>query len=711
MRALTTSALFSLSALCAVARGAEPGEDLLAAAKKGDAGAVKTLLALGADPNTKNSYDATALTFAADKGHLEVVQLLLKHKANPNVRDNFYKATPLDWAMMRNHGEVAKALIENGATVTDTTLVSAAASGKLVVVQALLDKLKPKEEWLSKALASTPDKSTAVRELLIKAGAKPASKTEAPEDPELKPLTGTYRTTDAAELKIVIEDGKLGLRSEYGLMAKLNRTEKDKFKSDDGKMALAFNRSSDKVISFGLRLGEKDTIYKRVETKDLTPGAAKVEDKGGLVAAPLNWPSFRGPNASGVADGQYPPLTWDVDKNKNIRWKTPIPGLGHSCPVVWDDHIYVTTAVSREGKSDFRPGLYGDVDSINDTSEHVWQLFCLDRRSGKVLWERIASKGIPKVKRHTKGSHANPTPAVNESFVLVSFGSEGLYCYNHDGKLLWSKNLGTLDSGWFYDAEYQWGFGSSPVLYKDLAILQCDVGKDSFLGAYRLSDGQQVWRKSRDEIPSWGSPTIVETPQRTELVTNASKFARGYDPLTGDELWKLGRHSEITVPTPIFGEGGIFVTSGYRPIQPIYAVRPGQSGDLTPKEGKSTSDGVTWSTTKGGPYMTTPIAYKGYLYICSNDGVVSCYDAKSGKSIYKERLGGRGGYTASPVAAEGRIYFTSEESGVRVIQAGPEFDLLAVNPLGEPCMATPAICDGMIFIRTQHHLLGIGRKD
>jgi outer membrane protein assembly factor BamB len=190
-----------------------------------------------------------------------------------------------------------------------------------------------------------------------------------------------------------------------------------------------------------------------------------------------------------------------------------------------------------------------------------------------------------------------------------------------------------------------------------------------------------------------------------------TKYARGYNPLTGEELWKLGRHAEITVPTPISGEGLIFITSGYRPVQPIYALRPGSLGDLTLKEGKSSNEAIVWSTEKGGPYMTTPLVYRGHLYICSNTGIVTCYDAKTGKQVYKERLGGQGGYTASPVAADGKIYFPSEESGVRVITAGPAFELLAANPLGESCMATPAISAGMIFIRTEHHLFGIGRKE
>jgi outer membrane protein assembly factor BamB len=425
----------------------------------------------------------------------------------------------------------------------------------------------------------------------------------------------------------------------------------------------------------------------------------------------MNWPSFRGPGAAGVADGQHPPVVWDAEKGSNVRWKTAIPGLGHSCPVIWDDRIYLTTAISGDPKSTFRPGLYGDVDSVNDPTVHTWHVYGLDKRSGKILWDRIACQGVPKIKRHLKGSHANCTPATDGQRVVVCFGSEGLYCYDRDGGLVWKRDLGLLDSGFFFDADYQWGFGSSPILYHGLVILQCDTGKNSFLAAFGLADGRLVWLTPRDEIPSWGTPTIYEDGKRTELITNATKFVRGYDPLTGKELWRLGRNAEITVPTPIIAHGLIFVTSGYRPIQPIYAVRPGANGDITLKSGKDTNEAVAWSKRTGGPYMATPVVYGDYLYTVSNAGILACYEARTGKKVYQERLSGRGGYTASPVAADGRIYLASEESGVKVVKAGAKYEPLSSNPMGDVCMATPAISDGMIFVRTQHFLYGIGRTE
>jgi outer membrane protein assembly factor BamB len=708
---IATMSLLPIAFVTLTAWSADLSDDLLAAAKKGDADAVKLLLARGADVNAKSEYGVTALAFAADKGHLEVIKVLLEKKADINAKDTFYKAAPLDWAVNKGHAEIVKTLVAAGAAGVDTALQSAAIQGKAEVVRAILDKGKLKEATLNKALAATPAQHAAVADLLKKAGAKPsAPATEVVVDKEiLAAYAGTYRNENQ-ELKIVFKDGKLSAQSGAGPVLMLVAIDKVSFKAA-GTATVTFRREGEKVTSLSLKVEKTDLVYQRVDpTKEPMPAKVAVEDKGGVVKTPLNWPSFRGANAAGIADGQFPPLSWNAAKNENIRWKTPIPGLGHSCPIVWGDRIYVTTAVSADGKSDFRPGLYGDVDSAKDSAVHTWRLFCLDKGSGKILWEKTACQGVPKVKRHIKASHANPTPVTDGKYVIASFGSEGLYCYDQGGKLIWEKSLGVLDSGWFYNAEYQWGFGSSPIIYKDLVIVQCDVGKGSFLAAFKIANGKEVWRKEREEIPSWGTPTIVEGPERVELVTKATKYARGYDPLTGAELWRLGRHAEITVPTPIFGAGLIFITSGYRPVQPIYAVRPGATGDITLKDGTTTNDAVAWSTAKGGPYMPTPIVYGDYLYICANAGIVTCHEAKTGKQVYKERLGGQGGYTASPVAADGKIYFTSEESGIRVVQAGPKFELLSVNLLDDLCMSTPAISDGMIFIRTQHYLFGIGRK-
>lgn len=227
-----------------------------------------------------------------------------------------------------------------------------------------------------------------------------------------------------------------------------------------------------------------------------------------------------------------------------------------------------------------------------------------------------------------------------------------------------------------------------------------------------MNTGEQRWITQRDEIPSWGTPTLYEGKNHAELIANGTNAIRGYNPDTGKELWKLSGNSEITVPTPIFSSDLIYVTSGYRPIQPIYAIRPGATGDITLPKDTESNEYIAWSKSRGGPYMPTPIVYDEYLYTCANNGVVTVYNAKTGERIYQQRLGGKGtayAFTASPVAADGRIYFTSEDGEVFVVAAGPVFELIATNPVGEVILATPALSDGMIILRTQNHVLGIGK--
>ena len=422
-----------------------------------------------------------------------------------------------------------------------------------------------------------------------------------------------------------------------------------------------------------------------------------------------DWPQFRGPRATGVVEGQPAAVDWNAEKSVNTRWKTAIPGLAHSSPVVWGDKVFVSTAVTSGAKDETRYGLYGDVAPVKDDPKHTWKVYALDKATGKILWERVAYEGLPKVKRHPKSTHADSTPVTNGKYLVVLFGSHGMYAYDLKGKLLWKQDLGLLDAGWFYDADYQWEYGSSPVIYKDLVIVQADVQKDSFIAAYSLKNGKLVWKTPREEISSWGTPTIYEGEMRAELITNGSKAIRGYDPATGKELWRLTPNSEVTTPTPFVAHDLIFVTSGYAPIQPIYAIRPGATGDISLAEGKESNTFIAWSKKRGGPYMPTPVVYGDYLYTCSNQGVLTAYNAHTGERIYQERLGGKGGaFTASPVASDGKIYLSSEDGDIFVVKTGPKYELLATNPVGEVMMATPAISGGLVIVRGLKHIFAFG---
>jgi outer membrane protein assembly factor BamB len=432
----------------------------------------------------------------------------------------------------------------------------------------------------------------------------------------------------------------------------------------------------------------------------LTAGAAMAGD----------WPQFRGPSASGVGDGSKPPVHWDAIKNTNVVWKTEIPGLSVSSPVVWGDRVFVTTAISADTKQSLRTGLFGDTDPVIDNSTHQWKLLALDKKTGKILWEQIAHEGTPKTKRHPKSSQASATPVTDGKVVVAYFGSEGLFAYSTEGKLLWKKDVGLQNAGWFFDPDSEWGAASSPVIHKNTVILQCDRQKDSFIAAYDLKDGKELWRTARAEIPAWGTPTIVQGKDRAEVVTNATKAIRGYDADTGKELWTLGPNSEVTCTTPVSANGLIFVTAGYPPVQPIYAIKVGSSGDLTLKDGKQSSDAIAWSTQRGGVYLPSPIVYGDHLYTVNNNGILTAYEAKTGQRVYQQRVGEGGSFTASPIAAAGKLYIATEDGDVFVVKAGPQYELIAKNPVGEAILATPALAGDLLIVRGAKHLFAIAES-
>jgi outer membrane protein assembly factor BamB len=430
-----------------------------------------------------------------------------------------------------------------------------------------------------------------------------------------------------------------------------------------------------------------------------------------LAGAPLaaqNWPAFRGANAAGVADGRPTAVKWNVTTGDGVAWKTPVPGLAVSSPIVWGDRVFVSTAVSSDPDQKLRTGLYGDVEPVNDASKHTWHLIAIDKKTGRMLWDKVAYEGIPKTKRHPKSSQASPTPVTDGTHVIVSFGSQGLYAYDFDGRQLWKQDLGVLNAGWFFDPDYEWGVGSSPIIYRNLVIVQCDIQRHSFIAAFDTATGKQAWRTERDEIPSWSTPAIFEVNGKAELVTQATTFIRGYDAMTGKELWKLSGNSEITIPTPIVGPGIVVITNGYRGVQPIFAVKPGASGDITPKDNQTKSDAIAWSTNRGGPYIPTPVIYGDLLYVLQINGVLAAYKVATGERVYQERLGGgAAAFTASPIVADGKVYCASEDGDVFVVKAGPAYELLAKNTIGEALMATPAVSDGLLIFRGAKNVYAI----
>ena len=428
-------------------------------------------------------------------------------------------------------------------------------------------------------------------------------------------------------------------------------------------------------------------------------------------AADANWPQFRGPSGGGVGTGS-PPAEWNVESGKNILWKTAIPGLGHSSPVIWGDRIFLTTAVPASGEAQLKVGLYGDIAPVKGEPAQSFRVYCLDRKSGKILWERTAASGVPKIMRHPKSTHANPTPATDGKRLVAFFGSEGLFAYDLNGELLWKKDFGTLDSGYYLVPGAQWGFASSPVIFEDTLIIQADVQKNSFLAALDVRTGNPLWRTPRGDVPTFGTPAVVPYTagggtgdvRGWQVVVNGWKHIGGYDLQTGKELWKLAGGGDIPVPTPVFLDGLVVITGAHGQARPIFAIRTDAAGDLTDNR-----SAIAWTQERAGNYMQTPLLAGGLGYFCFDNGVLTVYQLASGERLYQQRLGaGSSGFSSSPVTAGNQIYITNEDGHSFVLAPGRAYKLLAENDIGETVMATPAISDSVLYMRGGKHLFAIG---
>ena len=513
---------------------------------------------------------------------------------------------------------------------------------------------------------------------------------------------GTWKPTDGG-IEILTPDAPGGCdkAGRYRVQTRDARTTIDLVADDCRPRRMILDGSSWR------RAGEKDPIPERKIVRTVTPRRGPLPTPA---PAAGSWPGFRGPGAAGVADGMNLPDAWDVATGNNILWRTPIPGLAHSSPIVWGDRIFVTSAVSSKPDATFRPGLYGDGDASDDRTRQRWMVYALDRKTGRIVWEQPAHEGTPREKRHIKSTYASATPATDGRIVVASFGSHGLHAYDVKGAPLWRLDLGRMDVGAYDIPTFEWGTASSPIIWNGLVILQVDTQADSFLLAVRAETGETVWKTDRDELPSWGTPTVAETASGPVLVTNASNFIRGYDPRTGKELWRLGGSSKITAPTPVFADGLFVVASGRAPERPLFVVHPAAKGNITLAAGESSSSAVAWSRTNRGSYMPTPLVYKGILYVLANNGQFDAYDLKTGTEVYRQRLSTVGnGFSASPVAADDKIYLANEDGDIVIVTAGPQFKQIAVNSMGELVMATPALSRGVMYVRTARSLAAIGR--
>jgi outer membrane protein assembly factor BamB len=423
-------------------------------------------------------------------------------------------------------------------------------------------------------------------------------------------------------------------------------------------------------------------------------------------AVASNWPQFRGPDASGASEESGLPEAWDT--TKNVAWKTDIPGSGWSSPIVWGDRVFVTSVVS-EGKGEKpKKGLYFGGERKEPPSDvQRWTVFCIDFRTGQILWQAVAHEGKAVQPKHIKNTYASETPVTDGQCVYAYFGNVGVFCYDFDGKPVWSQRFDPVKT------RAGWGTAASPVLHEDRLFIINDNEEHSFLLALDKKTGKQIWRTDRDERSNWSTPLVWTNDLRTEIVTPGTGRVRSYD-LDGKLLWEFRGMSKITIPTPQAKDGLVYISSGFvmDGLRPVYAVRPGASGDISLKDDQTGNSHIAWCSRRAAPYNPSPLVYGNYVYVLYDGGFLACFEAKTGKPVYdKQRIEARAGaFTSSPVAYEGKLLCLSEDGDGFVIQAGPEFKLLNRNGLDEMCLATPAIANGSLIIRTAGRLYRIANQ-
>jgi outer membrane protein assembly factor BamB len=410
-----------------------------------------------------------------------------------------------------------------------------------------------------------------------------------------------------------------------------------------------------------------------------------------------DWPAFRGPASNGVSSDADVPDIWAADQN--VAWKVKLPGRAWSSPIVWGERIFVTTAVTDGEVEAPKKGLYfGGERKEPHRHSYSWELHCYSLDNGALIWKRVARSAKPKSPIHIKNTYASETPVTDGKHVIAYFGSAGLYCFDIDGTPAWSKDLGV------FTMLHAWGTASSPVLYGDRLFVQCDNENQSYLLALDKASGEQLWRADRDGSSAWSTPFVWQHGQRTELVTCAKEGVRSYDPTTGALLWRLTGMSRFVITTPFAANGLLYINSGYvgDKQKPIYAIKPGAAGDISLTGNQTSNDYIAWSDNRIGSYNPTPLVFDGRLYVLYDRGIFSCFDARSGKEIYKARLSGQ--FTTSPWSHAGKIFCANEDGETSVIQPGDSFKLLHINRLDEMFMASPAIAKGALILRGTNHL-------
>ncbi len=713
-RRIVLTAVLCLASAAAVL--ADDAQSLFDAARAGDLAEVRRLVESGVRVDSVDKYGTSAMMMAASSGRAAVVRYLLEQGADPSRKESFYGSSAVRWLSFSGlldkatAREIALALVAHGSEDRDQVLGMAIQEGDLELAKAAIESGPLYESALKRFTAGARNMNPAFKELLAQAETRPDPEPPVYSAAELEPFVGRFEGfSTATAVEVVIADGGLLLTVGDAEPRPLSVTGDQAFETKDGISASFFGRSGTIEGIRLLQVGVAPQALRRSVAEplgaDAFTGASVAQSASS--GRTVHWPAFRGTAATGVGDGVDAPVEWAIESGEGVLWGSEVPGLGNSSPVVWGDRVFLTTAVAAGAEQKIRTGLTGAGDPVDESVEHRWLVLAFDKRTGEKLWESEVGRAVPMTKRHFKATQANSTPATDGEHLVVVFPTAGLACLGLDGEIHWKRELGGLNAGAFTDPGVEWGFASSPFLYGSLVIQQVDVHGGQYLAAWDLESGREVWRTERSVAPSWATPNILSGPEGDELVVNGSMI-HGYDPESGRELWSLGPNSELVIATPVIGEGKAFISAGYPPVKPIYAIEPGLRGDheVDPRAG---DESLVWSHGIGGAYMPTPLLYRGLFYVVHHNGRLVAYDAASGAAIYKKRFSKGGTFTGSPVAVNGKIYAGTEEGKLYVLKAGTEYEELAINETGEPLMATPAVSEGVIFLRTPSRLIAIGQ--
>ncbi len=407
-----------------------------------------------------------------------------------------------------------------------------------------------------------------------------------------------------------------------------------------------------------------------------------------------HWPMWRGPLGSGVVEKGNPPVNWS--ETENIKWKVEFPGEGTSSPVIWGDKIFFQTAFKTDKKGGVGGGGEKKVPFHGGTAPdniYKFNVVCMDRKSGEVLWQRTLREEQPHEGHHPDHGFASFSPVTDGKHVWVNFGSRGVHCLDVEGQVKWSKDFGKMKT------RAGFGEGSSPAVVGDALIVVMDHDGDSFIYALNKVTGEVIWKKGRDELTNWATPVATEVGGKMQVITNGSKFIRSYDLKTGDIVWQCSGMTQNVIPTPVVALGRVYCTSGFRG-NALMAIELGRSGDLTG------TDAIAWQVNKATPYVPSPLLHGGKIYVCSvNKAIVSCYDAKTGEAkFFKQRLEGLKGIYASPVAVAERLYFVGRNGVTAVLKQSDKFEVLATNTLDERIDASPAVVGDELYLKGKTHL-------